>query len=426
MKNLIRTGAILMISLILICVQSVAQSDNWTHFRGSGLDGIAKVDNVPADFNDTTNVKWKTEISGRGWSSPVVYGNQVWITTANPDGKEMYAVCLDFETGKIIHNIRLFAPESVIRKHAINSYATPTPAIEKGFVYTHFGSLGTACINTSDGSVVWSRNDFECNHVQGPGSSAFLYNNLLILHYEGTDVRYIVALNKSNGEVVWKTDRPEEPYIPLPTIGKKAYVTPLLIKVKGRDMLISNGSAVCIAYEPLTGKEIWRVVRGAESTVAMPFFENGILYFYTGFMVKEDGTKFSEILAVNPDGTGDITETNIIWKKEVEMLQLLTPVIKNGIIYTIDTKNTLVAIDAATGEDIHSMRLKNKFNASPVYAAGKVYFSSIMGEVVVIEEGRELKVLTNNQMEGEIWATPAILRNSILLRTDKNMFRIGY
>ena len=414
------------IGLIFINIHVIAQSPNWTHFRGSGLDGIANVNSVPVEFNDTTNVKWKTKISGKGWSSPVVYGNQVWITTANPDGKEIYAVCLDFETGKIIHNIKLFAPESVIRKHAINSYATPTPAIENGFVYAHFGSLGTACINTSDGALVWSRNDLECNHVQGPGSSAFLYNDLLILHYEGTDVRYIVALNKSNGELVWKTDRPEEPYIPLPNIGKKAYVTPLLINVKGRDMLISNGSAVCIAYEPLTGKEIWRVVRGAESTVAMPFFENGILYFYTGFMVKEDGTKFSEILAVNPDGTGDITETNIIWKKEVEMLQLLTPVIKNGIIYTIDTRNTLIGIDAVSGDNIFSSPLKNKYNASPIYAAGKVYFSSINGEVLVIEAGRELKVIATNQMEGEIWATPAILRNSILLRTDENLYRIGY
>ena len=417
---------LLIASTLINCSPSFGQKENWTHFRGSNLSGIAKVDKVPVLFNDNTNVKWKTEIIGRGWSSPVVFGNQIWVTTASTDGKELYAVCLDFESGDLIHKTTLFTPDTVIRKHSINSYATPTPCIESGFVYTHFGSLGTACINTSDGAVVWSRTDLKCNHVQGPGSSPFLYKDLLILHYEGTDVRFLIALNKTTGETVWRTDRPVEPYIPLPNIGTKAYITPLLINVKGRDMLISNGSAVCIAYNPQTGEEIWRVVRGAESTVAMPVYENGVVFFYTGFMVKEDGTKFSELLAVNPDGKGDITETHVLWKMESEVLQLLTPVVKDDLIYTIDTKNVLMCIDAKTSEEIWSMKLRDKYNSSPIYAAGNIYFSSIGGEVLVIMEGRELNILARNQMDGEIWATPAILRNSMILRTDAQIYKIAY
>ena len=415
------------IVLIIFLIQNiaVAQQDNWTHFRGSNLDGIANVENLPVKFDANTNIKWKTEIPGRGLSSPVVYGNQIWTTTASTDGKELYAVCHDFDTGKLLHRIKLFTPDSIIRKHAINSYATPTPSIENGFLYTNFGSLGTACLNTSNGSVIWTRADLECNHVQGPGSSSILYKNLLILHYEGTDVRFLVALDKSTGKVVWKTNRPEEPYIPLPNIGKKAYITPIIIKVKGRDMLISNGSAVCIAYDPLNGEEIWRVVRGAESTVAMPVYENGIVYLYSGFMLKEDGTKFSELLAINPDGAGDITETNIIWRKEVEPMQLLTPVINDGLIYTIDTKNVMLCIDAKTTEEVWTMKLKDKFNSSPILADGRIYFSSVRGEVLVIEEGRELKILASNQMDGEIWATPAILRNSIIIRTTEGLVRVS-
>ena len=403
-----------------------AQNENWTHFRGSNLNGIAEPANIPMIFNDTTNVKWKTEIPGRGWSSPVVYENQIWVTTASADGKELSLACMDFESGEIIHNIMLFTPDSIIRKHSINSYATPSPCIEDGFVYAHFGSLGTACINTSNGKIVWSRTDFKCDHLQGPGSSPFLYKDLLILHFDGTDVRFLVALNKSTGEVVWKTERPEEPYINIPTSSRKAYITPLLINVDGKDLLISNGAGVCSAYDPETGNEIWRVTGGNGGTIAMPFHESDLVFFYTGMMAKEDGKKFTELMAVNPQGEGDITSTNIVWRKETEILQLLTPVIKNGLIYTIDSNNVLMCIDAITSDVIWSMKLRDKFNSSPVYTNGQIYVSSISGEVLVIKEGRELDILARNQMDGEIWATPAILRNSLLLRTDTHFYKIGY
>ena len=283
---------LLLLTLYIFISPAFPQYDNWTHFRGSNLNGTATVKNLPVIFNESTNVKWKTQIPGKGWSSPVIYGSQIWATTASADGKELSAICLDFESGDIVYNIKVFTPDTVVRKHAINSYATPTPCIENKFVYVHYGSMGTACINTTNGSIVWQRTDLKCDHVQGPGSSPVIYKNLLILHYEGVDVRYLIALNKTTGETVWKTERPEEPYNPLPRIGKKAYITPLIINVKNKDMLISNGSAVCIAYEPATGEEIWHVVRGAESTVAMPVYENGVIYFYTGFMVKDDGAKF--------------------------------------------------------------------------------------------------------------------------------------
>jgi len=404
---------------------AVAQDRNWTHFRGNRLDGIANVDNAPLKWSDDQNYLWKTDIHGKGWSSPVVYGNQIWVTTAREDGKELYAICVDFVTGKLIHNILVFSPSEVFRIHSLNTYATPTPCIENGFVYVHFGSLGTACINTSNGSIVWTRTDLKCRHVQGPASSPVLYKDLLILHYEGTDVRFIVALDKITGKTVWRSDRPEEPYKPLSEIGKKAYITPIILNVKGRDQLISNGSAICIAYDPDNGKEIWRVIGGAESTVSIPFTENGIVYYYTGFMVDKEGTDFSEIVAVNPDGNGDITKSNVLWKKRVEPMQLLTPVIKDGLIYTVDTKNNLICIEASSGKDIWTSRLKANFNASPVFAGGNIYLFSIRGEAIIIKPGRKLEIVAQNQISDQIWATPAILRNSIIMRTDKYLCRIG-
>lgn len=390
------------------------------------MNGIAENENIPLKIDESV-IKWRTEIHDKGHSSPVVYGNQIWLTTGKPDGAELYAVCLDYETGKIIHDIKVFSNDSVERKHSINTYASPTPCIEKGFVYVHYGSLGTACINTGDGSVVWKRTDLKCRHFHGPGSSPVLYKNLLILHFDGVDERYVIALDKSDGSTVWRADRPADLYEPLPWVGRLAYLTPIIINVKGRDMLISDGSAVCIAYDPNTGEEIWRVVGGAETTIAMPFTENGVLFWYTGFMVDENGTQYTDLLAVNPDGKGDITGTNIIWKKKDETRdnQMLSPVIKNGLIYTVTTKNIMMCVDAMDGKEVWSRTVKSDFNASPLYVNGNVWFFSVKGEVLVLKAGREYEIIAENQMDSGIWATPAVLRNSMIMRTRNYLYRIG-
>ena len=417
--------SLFIVSLSVIMASCNNQEDNWTHFRGSKLDGIATVNKAPVKWTPDSNILWKAEIHDKGWSSPVVYDEQIWVTTASDDGEGLYAVCLDFETGKIIHDIKVFEPDSVYGKHAINSYATPTPCIEQGFVYVHFGMYGTACISTDDGSIIWQRTDLPCNHVQGPGSSPVLYKNLLILHLEGSDVQYIVALNKTDGKTVWRTERRKELYEPLLPIGKKAYITPLIITVNGKDLLISNGSAVCSAYDPETGKEIWWIVRGEDSTIAMPFSENNKVYFYTSFIVPPEGNNFAELMAVDPDGQGDIAEKNILWRIKTPVLQLLTPVIKDGLIYTIDSENNLMCIDSETGNPVYTDKVKGKYNSSPVYAAGNIYFCSTQGEIMVVREGIRYDVIAVNELDGEIWATPAILRNSILIRTSKFLYRIG-
>jgi outer membrane protein assembly factor BamB len=410
----------------IVSVPSYPQSSEWTQFRGSTCSGIAANENIPLKWDDSV-IKWKKEIHDKGHSSPVVYGRQVWVTTAKADGKELYAVCLDFNTGEVIYDIKVFTPAEVEEKHQMNTYATPTPCIEKGFVYVHYGNGGTACINTTNGAIVWKNSDFKCKFVQGAASSPVLYKDLVILHYEGVDVRFLVALDKSNGRLVWKSDRPSEPYKPLPDIGKKAYTTPLVINVKGRDMLISNGSAVCIAYDPGTGKEIWRVVDGAESTIAMPVAEAGVVYWYTGFMVAADGSQYTDLLAVNPDGQGDITATNVIWKKHDGLThnQMLTPVIKDGLIYTVNSRNTMMCIDAKTGQDVWSKHVTSDYDASPLFINGNIWFFSAKGEILILKAGRNYEVVAQNRTDSGIFATPAVLRNSMILRTQNFLYRIG-
>ena len=423
--NRVLLSAIFILITVFNHTDIQAQVTNWTHFRGSNLDAISADSQVPVMWNDTTNVIWKTEIRGKGWSSPVVYGNQVWVTTATVDGKEMSGICVDFKSGKVLFDILLFKQDSIYGKHSINTYATPTPCIEQGFVYLNFGSSGTACVNTSDGKILWKRNDLKVEHVQGTAASPMLYKDFLIVHYEGTDQQFIVALNKKTGETVWRTDRPKECYDRLEPIGKKAYVTPIVVNVAGRDLLISNGSAVCIAYDAQTGKEVWRVVQGEDSTIAMPFAEDGIVFFYTSFVSPAEGEKYAELFAVDPNGKGDVTKSHILWRVKTPILQLLTPLVRDGVIYTVDSRNNLIAIDAKTGTSLYTKRLKDKYNSSPVYAGGRVYFTSVKGETLVLKAGRTLEILAENQLPGEIYATPAIANNSLIIRNQSTLYRIA-
>jgi outer membrane protein assembly factor BamB len=412
--------------IVLLCPVAKSQTADWTQFRGSHTNGIAEKDNIPLKW-DNSVIKWKKEIHDRGHSSPVVLGNQIWLTTAKEDESALFAVCLDFGTGDVIYDIKVFTSAEPEEKHQLNTYATPTPCVENGFVYVHYGNAGTACINTSNGRIVWKNSDLRCKFVQGAASSPVLYKDLLILHYEGVDKRFLVALNKKTGKIVWKTDRPEEPYKPLTEIGRKAYITPLIMNVKGKDLLISDGSAICIAYEPMTGKEVWRVINGAESTIAMPVEESGIVYWYTGYMIDTDGSHYTEFLSVDPDGKGDIAATNILWKKKDGLAhnQMLTPVIKDGLIYTVNSRNMMMCLNAKSGEELWSVHVMSDFDASPLYINGNVWFFSSKGDVIVIKAGRNYEVISKNKVESGIFGTPAIVRNSMLLRTQNYIYKIS-
>jgi outer membrane protein assembly factor BamB len=423
---MIRKSYIALIAfLILLSLNLHAQESTrqWTHFRGNELKSIAEEGTYPIQWTDSTNIEWKTEIRGRAWSSPVVYGDQIWCTSATKDGNEMFVVCIDYNTGKIIKEIALFQPDSLYRIHPVNSFATPTPAIEEGFVYVHFGRYGSACINTETGEKVWERRDLICEHVQGPGSSVFLYKDMIVLHMEGIDRMRIYALDKHTGETIWVIERNEKWYEGIDEIGRKAYITPIVIVVDGRELLISNGSCVCDAMDVNTGELVWYIPQGVDSTISMPVESDGILYFYTGFVTKENGENECDLLAVDPSGTGDITG-NILWRVSSPMLQLQTPVIYDGLLYTVDSKSMLFCLDAFTGETIWQEKLKGKYHSSPVWADGKVYINSTRGKTYVFKAGREKELLTENSLEGEIWSTPAFLQGEILMRTSKFLYKI--
>ncbi len=410
---------------LLLLISETDGRDSWSHFRGNNLDGHARDNSYVLNFSEEQNIVWKTEIPGLGYSSPLVWENQVWVTTATRTGDKMSLLCLDYNTGKIIRDILLFEPDTIQRIHATNSYATSTPCLEEGFVYAHFGTYGTACIRSNDFTVVWKREDMKCEHMQGAASSLCLYGNLLIVHIEGTDFQYIAALDKSTGKTVWKAERPRELYKDIAPVYRKAYTTPLLVNVEGKDQLISNGAQVCCAYDPLTGKELWSFWYGHDSTVGMPLAYGGLVFFNSGWIFPENSARFVRFFAVDPRGTGDVTKSHLKWELAEDVPQISTPVIVEGKIYMVHERGDVTCVDALTGKIVWKDKLQGQFNASPIYAGGNIYFSEIRGTVYVVKPADHLQMTAVNKLEGTIKATPAFIDGNIILRTEKHLYRIG-
>ncbi|MCA9107273.1 MAG: PQQ-binding-like beta-propeller repeat protein [Planctomycetales bacterium] len=392
--------------------------DNWPEFRGPHSNGWADESSHPAvEFGEGNHVTWKTEIHGRGWSSPVVWGNQIWMGTADEDGKHFYGICVNKETGEIEHDLVLFEEAEPKFCHDMNSYASPTPVIEEGFVYLHFGSYGTACLSTADASVVWSRRDLPCDHFRGPGSSPILWGDLLIMHYDGFDYQYAIALNKRTGETVWRNDRDIDYGTDNGDV-MKAYNTPSIIEVDGRPLLISSTSKACLALDPATGEEVWRLRYSGFSSTGRPFMAGGLLYINSGFST-------AELFAIRPDGEGDITDSHVVWSTNKGIGSKPSQIVVDGVIYSIHDQGTLNVFDATTGEELWRKRLDGGlFSASPILAGGNLYFCSHEGPVTVIRPGREPEVLAVNEFDQGFMSSPAVSGDSLFLRSRTHLYRI--
>ena len=391
-------------------------SNSWTQFRGPGGAGRSGGIGLPVAWSEHDNVRWKTPIHGKGWSSPVVWRDQVWMTTATPDGKERYGVCVDLRTGKVVHDLLIFTDEKPAFCHPFNSYASPTPAIEEGRVYLHFGNAGTACVDTATGKTLWTRRDFPCDHWRGPGSSPLLYRDLLFLTFDGYDRQYVVALNKLTGATVWKKDRSID-YRTQNGDMKKAYGTPTIVEVDGKPQLVSPSAVGTIAYDPVTGTEIWSVRHGGMNVAQPPLFGRGRLYLCTG-----DGG--FRLYALRPDGHGDVTESHVVWKHSRNAPSRCGPLLVGGRLYYNNEHGVVTCLNADTGDEIWSERLTGHFSASPLYAGGRLYFFSEDGPAYVAKADKTWQLLATNTLDDGCMASPAVAGAALILRTKTHLYRI--
>lgn len=408
--------------LILTPLGAACAGDHWPEFRGSNGAGLAETSGLPLRWGEQENVRWKTPIHGKGWSSPVVWDNQVWLTTATEDGKELFVLCVDGPTGKVLHDIKLFSvdrPQSMGDAQQFNSYASPTPAIKAGRVYAHFGSAGTACLDTATGKVLWTRRDLSCNHHRGAASSPILFNNLLILTLDGFDQQYLVALDKATGETRWKQPRVID-YGTDNGDRKKAFSTPAVFVIDGQPQLISPSAAATVAYDPATGKELWKVHHGGMNVAARPLFGQGQIYICTG-----DGP--THLLAVRTGGSGDVTKSHVAWKALRGVPNRSTPLLLNDLLYLSgDNNGVATCLEAKTGTVVWQKRLAGDFIASPVAADGRVYFFNRDGAAFVLAAGREAKILARNQLADGCMATPAVAGKALFVRTKTHLYRIEH
>ena len=416
-------------TIMVFFASSVAMADeNWNQFRGPRGDGTSTETGLPVKFSEgSPAIVWKTPIPGRAWSSPVIWGRQIWVTNA-PEIQnttkekpkldkplELSAVCIDLDTGKIIHDIKLFDVDTPQFTHSSNGYGSPTPYVEEGRVYIHFGTYGTACLDTTTGKKIWERTDLHCDHFRGPGSSPVVYDGLLYLTFDGYDVQFITALNKLTGKTVWRKDRDID-FGTTDGDAKKAYSTPAVIDVEGRKLLVSPFAAATIAYDPKTGDPIWTVRHGGMNAAGRPLFGNGLLYINSA-----DGP--NPLIAVPATGHGDITK-DIVWRSNKSVPKRPSQLLVGDLLFMMNDSGVASCLEAKTSKEIWTTRITGDFWASPLYADGLIYCFSQSGQIPVFKASREFEQVADNKLDDGFVASPAVAGKSLVLRSKSHLYRI--
>ena len=415
----------------------------WPQFRGPGGQGDVGNVELPLTWSESKGVLWKTELPGRGWSSPVIADGKIWLTAAveippseseleetrqklasNPSAGDMgaagslelLALEVDLETGQLLRTVKLFTVDEPPPIHNLNSYSSPTPVIADGRLLCHFGTFGIAAVDLKSGEVLW-RKLLEIDHIVGPGSSPVVVDDVVILTCDGADKQFISALDVKTGDTRWQVDRPplreENPDM------RKSFCTPLVFEHAGRQQAVIPGAQWFISYDPATGEEIWRVDHGSGfSNVPRPVFDGERVFLCTGFGKPQ-------LWAVRADGTGDVSETHVDWRQKQQIPAMSSPVLSDGRIYVISDGGVASCFDTASGELIWRERIPGKYSASPLLANGRIYFCSQEGRTTVIEDAAEYKELAANQLDGMHMASPAVTGEDLILRTDTHLYRIG-
>jgi outer membrane protein assembly factor BamB len=406
----IRLNVFLLVLLLLALGTKPAAGEDWPQFRGPTGQGHSTERGLPIEWSETKNIVWKTPVPGRGWSSPVVADGRVWLTTATKaNGASLRLLAYEAATGRELINVEVFHLRSSELLNIKNSQASPTPIVDGDRVYVHFGADGTAALTTT-GDIVWkTRLPYESQH--GNGGSPMVYGDLLIVSCDGSDDAFVVALEKSTGKERWKTRRR------LPA--DQAYSTPLTIKVNGRDQIVSVGAYRAAAYDPQTGKEIWRVsYRDGFSNVPRPVYGHGLVYIATGFQEPS-------LMAVRADGHGDVTRSHVAWTVRRGAPLTPSPVLVGDELYLVNDVGIASCLDARTGEQHWIARLGGNFSASPVVAEGRIYFLSEEGVATVVAPEKAFRKVATNTLDGETLASMALSAGSIFIRSDSHLYRIA-
>ncbi len=408
----------LLLVTVALLLATPASAVQWPQFRGPSGQGHASETGLPLEWSESRNVVWKASVPGRGWSSPSIAGDRIWLTSSIESGEgrgrgvSLRALAFDVATGREVVNTEVFRVERPEALNAKNSYASPTPIVDGDRVYVHFGAQGTAAL-TSTGEVVWkTRLDYQSQH--GNGGSPALHGDLLIVNCDGNGGdAYVAALDVKTGKTRWKTARRQP--------ADQAYTTPLVIRVGDRDQIVSVGAYRAVAYDPANGREIWRVAYDdGFSNVPRPVFGQGLVFVATGFQQPT-------LIAVRPDGTGDVTRSHVAWTLRRGAPYTPSPILVGEQLFIVNDAGIATCVDAKTGTIHWQQRLGGggNYSASPVHADGRIYFLSEEGVTTVIEPGTTFKHLATSQLDGATLASMAVAERSFFIRTQSHLYRIS-
>ena len=426
-------------SLLLVGTANAAPLE-WPQWRGPGGQGHGEANDLPRQFDAETHVAWHCPIPGRGWSSPVLAGDRIWVTTAHEVeateaevedrlkdntgvGKltvraevKWHAVCVDRATGKLLHDVFLFNRKNPQWVHDLNSYASPSPVTDGKRVVVHFGSYGTACLDAQSGEVLWTNRENLVMHENGPGASPILWNDRVLFSMDGSDKQWLLCLDLATGKEIWKVKRTGElrdnPQL------RKTYTTPMVVELDGKEVLLSQGADWLYAYDPKDGNELWKFSYGelGFSLSGHPVLVGERLVFSTGFMKPR-------LLAA--DLRADAPPQAAAWIAKRGVPTMGSPIAVDGLVYYVsDRIGMLTCLDAKTGEEVYRQRLGGDFSSSPVYADGALWVGNREGEVTVFEAGRTFQELGKGTLPGRLMATPVPAGDSLYVRTTEGLYRV--
>lgn len=408
----------LRLALAAVVLWPCLASGDWLQFRGPNGQGHSDAKDLPVTWSEKKNVAWKVTIPGTGYSSPVVTGDKIWLTTALEKGRSLRAICVDRKSGDLAYNIEVFRPGEPGPRHGKNSFATPTPVVSGEHVFVDFGPKGTACLSKT-GKIVWQTQALNYQQPYSGASSPIVVGDLLILNCDGTHNQFVTALDTRTGKEVWKTPRTHVKVEHQNTNEAMSYSTPAVFDVDGIKQIVSSAADHVAAYDARSGEELWWLGYDGFSEVAVPLSGHGLV-----FVVGFENTSESTLFAIRPQARGKINDTQLAWKRTKRVPHVPSPLLVGDDLYLFLDNGIVACVDAKSGQEHWRDRLPGNYSASPIFADGKIYISSEEGETSVLAPGRTLKALGQNTLDGHLLASPAASGNSLYVRSDRHLYRI--
>ncbi len=399
----------------LVSVTAIIAED-WRQFRGPTGQGHSTSTGLPVVWDQETNVAWKVNLPGHGWSSPILLDGRVYLTTAVPGDDadqtiSLRAICLDAQSGRVHWDVEVGTVASDTAIHPKNSHASATPVATQDRIFVHFASHGTAAL-TLEGEIIWKKTiDYLPHH--GTGSSPVVFEDQLIFNCDGLETPFVLSLDTSTGVERWRTPRPDIAKM------KFSFSTPLIIDVEGHPQLISPASGMVCSYNPYTGEQLWMVgYPNRWSVIPRPVHAAGLILVSTGY----EGP--SELLAIRDNAAGDATESHVAWRANRFVPHSPSPIIHNETVYLVSDKGIASCRDLRTGKLIWKERIGGNYSASPLQAEDRIYLLSETGQCTVIRASRTFEVIAKNDLAEPSLASMVPAGNSLLIRTAESLYRI--